>query len=452
MGMVTATAAPGAALVPGPRREQWWFTTWDIQNKVWPITQGKGVTVALLDTGIQAALPDFSGAVLSGTDATGGGGDGRVDKDSSPVPGHGTGMATLIAAQGRGTGAVGVAPQAKILPIVVRSGDSVVTGIRYAADHGAKVINISQGAPQRCPGLIQDAVAYAIQKDVVVIASAGDDGDVTNSSEFPGNCAGVLAVGAVDYRFKPWTKTQRQPYVSVAAPGVAVGGVLKDGRWHSSPGGTSGAAALTSAAVALVRSKFPDMSAREVVQRIIASARDVGPKGKDNQTGYGLIRPSHALVDNVPKNSPNPVFEAYDKWAAANGKGNEPGAAAGQENAGEASDSTGSLLMSAAIFAGIVLLVLLLVVFFRSRRRRAAPVGPPPGYPYHGPPQQYGAPQGPPAGFGAPPGQPPQQGGGGYPGFRPPQGPPAPQGPPGPHQPPQQQRPQDWPSPGGPRE
>src|SRR3954452_11083269 len=164
--MVGAAATPGVAAAPGPRREQWWFTVWAVQNKVWPITEGKGVTVAVIDSGVEASIPDLSGVVLPGTDAEGGGGDGRTDVDDANPPGHGTAMSGLIASQGRGTGFVGIAPQVKILPIVSKNLSSKAPGIRYAVDHGAKVINISQGAPTTCPADLQEAVGYAIQHGV----------------------------------------------------------------------------------------------------------------------------------------------------------------------------------------------------------------------------------------------------------------------------------------------
>src|SRR5262249_30341290 len=154
---------------------EWWFTAWGVQSRLWPKSQGEGVTVAVLDSGVQAILPDFSGVVLPGKDMTGGG-DGRTDVD--PKYGHGTLMAALIAAQGTGTGFVGVAPGAKILPIVTDDGGSTIAGIRYATDHGAKVISISQGAPSPCVDELQEAIGYAVDHDVVVVASAGNDGDV----------------------------------------------------------------------------------------------------------------------------------------------------------------------------------------------------------------------------------------------------------------------------------
>src|SRR5262249_36561244 len=155
--------------IPGPNEEEWWFDSLAVQSKAWPFTKGEGVTVAVLDTGVNANLPEFQGGVvLPGTAFDGDSGDGRRDTDTES--GHGTGMASLITGQGGGqSGIVGVAPGAKILPIDVHiGGDNAAKAIRYAADHGAKVINISQGISsagqaQICPPDVQDAVAYAVK-------------------------------------------------------------------------------------------------------------------------------------------------------------------------------------------------------------------------------------------------------------------------------------------------
>jgi subtilisin family serine protease len=219
--MIMSASTPGfAATYPKPLPQQWWFSTWDIQDKVWPVTQGQGVTVAVLDIGVEAGLPDLAGAVIPGTDAQNGGGDGRTDRDDAPVAGQEPVWRSLIAAQGTGTGFVGVAPRARILPVIAQSGEAYTKGIRFAVDHGAKVINLSQGIPWICPEYLQQAVSYAIERDVVVLAGAGNTGDSPNASMYPVNCIGVLAVGAVDYKLNPWVKTQRQPYVTVAAPGL----------------------------------------------------------------------------------------------------------------------------------------------------------------------------------------------------------------------------------------
>jgi type VII secretion-associated serine protease mycosin len=300
---------------PRPRAEEWWFGTWEIQSKVWPISKGRGVTVAVVDTGVNARLPDLRGSVLPGTNITGPKGDGRIDLDKEG--GHGTAMAALIVGQGLVTGMVGVAPEAKVLSIHADVEDLAVA-VRYATDHGAQIINVSQGlasppAAGGCDVDLQRAISNAVQRNIVLVAASGNDASVGVMNQEPALCPGFLAVGAVDHSFTPWADSQPAPYVAAAAPGVHVGSIGKTGAFIPDLDGTSQAAALTSGVAALIRSKFPTMPAREVVQRIIATARDVGAPGRDNQTGYGLIRPYHALVDQVPASASNPVFAAWDR-------------------------------------------------------------------------------------------------------------------------------------------
>ncbi|KAB2347834.1 S8 family serine peptidase [Actinomadura rudentiformis] len=422
--LLALTVATPAGAVPGPRSEQWWFSAWEIQKKVWPVSQGAGVTVAVIDTGVNASLPEFQGAVVPGADLERGSGDGRTDTDTK-LGGHGTGMAALIASQGGRTGFVGVAPQAKILPIIADSHEATTKGIRYAVDHGAKVISISQGhtASQGCEPNYQQAISYALQKDAVVVVSAGNSGNASNRPESPANCAGVLAVGAVDNKKKAWIGTQRQPYVAVAAPGAPVTSVGKEGRLVGDVIGTSQAAALTSAVAALVRSKHPQMSNREVVQRIIASAVDAGPPGMDNMTGAGVIIPERALNANVPKSAPNPVFDRFDRLPKA--PPGQTGAAQTPDIAEPKNNDTRNSIITLVIALGGILGVLLLAVVIFVFARRGGKGGPPSGGygggPGAGPGQQAG---GPPPGWGA--GSPRQSGG--FP--TPPQGPPGQQGPP----------------------
>lgn len=319
--MVPANATPKS------RDDEWWFSTWGVEDRLWPVSTGKGVTVGLLDSGVNADLPDLRGAILPGTDATGGKSDGRTDSDDANG-GHGTGMAALIAGQGSGERMAGVAPDAKILPIRVTHGQgeggftsSEASGIRYAADHGAKVISISVGTPTitgryQCMPWLQEAIDYALQRDVVIVTAAGNNGHLDNPLEEPAACAGVLAVGAVDHLMNPWYRTGHHSYVTLAAPGQQVGTVLRDGRFHTGLSGTSQAAALTSGIVALVRAKFPRMTGREVVQRLIGTARDVGKPGRDEQSGFGLIRPYLALADGPTPAAANPVFSNWDQHMA----------------------------------------------------------------------------------------------------------------------------------------
>jgi membrane-anchored mycosin MYCP len=322
-----------ASAAPRPLPEEWWFSAWGIQSDVWPVTKGAGVTVAVLDTGVNARLPELAGAVLKGTDATGAKNDGRKDLDEKDG-GHGTGMAALIAGQGGGTtGYLGIAPAAKILPVRVASNfgdkvgfiDALAGGIRYAVAHGAAVINIAQGsvsqlAPNHCDPGIQRAIADAIDHDVVVVASAGNEGNTTNLPILPASCAGVLAVGAITPALRPWKGTQRQSYVALSAPGDSAGTIDMQGQYYPDTWGTSVACALTSGAIALIRSRNPRMPARTVVQRLMATARPLGKHGWNNQTGYGAIQITSAMNPRrypVAPNAPNPVYGAFEKWRAS---------------------------------------------------------------------------------------------------------------------------------------
>ncbi|GAB2853776.1 hypothetical protein GCM10027176_65540 [Actinoallomurus bryophytorum] len=377
LGMALVSALPAAAAAPQPRTDEWWFAPWSIEQKVWPVTQGQGVTVALLDGGVNAAMPEIAGAVLPGTDTSGHGTDGRTDLSKY---GHSTSMAALIAGQGLGRSRyMGTAPQAKILPVDVTGGaispDRLATtlaqGIRFAADHGAKVIAMPLGAraSSPCPPAVVDAVAYAVKRDVVLVAGAGNTGDTDNDVEFPASCAGVLAVGATDDYSRPWKQTQAHDYVSVAAPGVDMPtiGKSKD-YYYAHTNGTSNSTALVAAAVALVRAANPTMSGREVVHRLIATALDVGTPGADAQTGYGIIRISRAMDTSyaVPANSPNPPYERFDQ--AQNPRTAAPGA-----TAPSGASRNGPGLGPVVVIVVLILAVAVLVVIVAGRlvRRKA---------------------------------------------------------------------------------
>jgi type VII secretion-associated serine protease mycosin len=392
--LATPMATPASAM-PAPNEQEWWFDSFDIETKVWPQAKGNGVTVALIDSGVNASLPELRGVVLPGTDVTGNGGDGRTDSD--PDQGHGTGMANLIAAQGGGSaGWLGIAPEARILPI--SDGGNITTdrlarAIRYAADHGAKVINISQATPSGsdpCTAEIQNAVTYAVKHDAVILAGAGNSGDGANLAQDPADCPGVIAVGAYDHLGNAWRSTQRQDYVAIGGPGAGVGSIGKDGRLYQYGAGTSQATALSSGAVALIRSKFPNESAKQIVQRIFATLADVGPPGKDNQTGYGAISLRKALTRSVPSNAPNPVYDRLDKALAAQAK--NPSSASTPATSSKNSSSNSSMFLLVGGVIVLVAIVLMIFLISRSRRRPSQPAEQAPFSPAYGRPPQEGPP------------------------------------------------------------
>lgn len=371
-------ALPAEAAAPSPRSDEWWFRTWSVQEKVWPLTRGAGVTVALIDSGVNAKLPELAGAVLPGADTADGGTDGRVDTDD---PGHGTALAAQIAGRGGGTtGYVGLAPEAKILPIHASTNGSIADGIKIAVDRGAKVVNISLGdasnmyKPVNCAPEYAPAIGYALQHDVIIVASAGNTGDEANLPEDPASCPGVLAVGAVTKQLRPWKKTQRQNYVTIAAPGADQGLVVKNGTYYRGNSGTSSAAALTSAAIALIRAKNPAMPAGTVIQRIFATARPTSGSGWNDRTGYGLLDLAAAIAPErhpVPASAPNPIYAAFQHWQPSAAPNTQPAGPSQLPASGHKSSASSLPWVVVGSVGGVLLIALIVGLGLLRLRKRA---------------------------------------------------------------------------------
>ncbi|MFF8512910.1 type VII secretion-associated serine protease mycosin [Streptomyces sp. NPDC015492] len=312
---VTASAALGMLLVgiasvpahaAGVRDRQWHLDTMGAE-KIWQLSTGKGVTVAVVDSGVDRSNPDLSGQVLEGKDfATDEPGDQFTDYTA-----HGTGMAGLIAGTGAkdgGNGAFGLAPGAKILPVRVPGLEAgkvsvaesdkqfnrvVPQAIKYSADSGAKVINVSLGATAGSQELT-DAVKYALDKGSLVFASVGNTGDKSNKTEYPAATPGVVGVGAIDKKLTRIPQSQYGPQVDIVAPGKDTVTACRAGICTST--GTSDATALASAAAALIWSKHPDWTNNQVLKVMLntIAAPTEGDKRND-YIGFGAIRPLRAL-------------------------------------------------------------------------------------------------------------------------------------------------------------
>lgn len=313
--VIVVVLAPStqAAAQPG----DWWHHQWQL-DQVWQISDGTGVTVAILDNGVDATAAELAGAVLPGIDLSGQAPDGRTDHDPGS---HGTHMALLVAGNGEVTGLPGMAPGATILPVIdaddgtIHRGNSAhqMEGIQYAVDQGAHVINISTGAlgsgdepGDTCPPEVADAVRYAVSNDVIVVAGAGNRAG--GAASYPASCPGVLTIGAIDQHGEPWEDSHRSIHVDLAAPGVGMNTPDIDGGVSNSRG-TSNSSALVSGAVALLRAHYPDASAGELVTRLLHTAHDAGEPGHDRATGYGIVDPLAALTATIPPDTPNPVYE-----------------------------------------------------------------------------------------------------------------------------------------------
>ncbi|MEV4830223.1 S8 family serine peptidase [Micromonospora sp. NPDC049257] len=291
-----ATATPkGTDLIRGDQ----WHLKFVKAVDAHRINQGSGSVVAVIDTGV-SPHPDLKGNMLAGTDTIPGGfGNGQSDRDS-----HGTGMAGLVAAHGQrnGTGALGIAPEAKVIPILSfppkgdGTPDSLADGINFAIEHRANIICISS-VGSRSPYLDQ-MVARALTSDIVVVAAAGNLPDDARVG-YPASVAGVVAVGGVDQKGEHASISVSGPEVDVVAPAVDIYSTSINGKYRKGTG-TSDATAIVAGAAALVRSKYPYLPAAEVVHRLTATAVDKGPPGRDDEYGYGVIDLVAALTADVP--------------------------------------------------------------------------------------------------------------------------------------------------------
>ncbi|MEV5943427.1 type VII secretion-associated serine protease mycosin [Streptomyces sp. NPDC051994] len=280
---------------------------------IWKLTRGDGVTVAVIDSGVAADHPDLAGRVLPGTSLLGDRSGGNSDTSSDS---HGTAIAGIIAATGasqHGTGMTGLAPKAEILPVRVTAGGSVTPGllaqaITWAADHGASVINVSIGTTEP-DALLHQAVTYALRKNVVVVASAGNNGLDGNEPMYPAAFPGVVSVSGVDQNGDFWENSERGHGTTVAAPAADIASTNDQGHYVNADG-TSYAAAYVSAAVALVRSRYPHLTSGQVIRRLTATAHR-HHDAPDQQVGYGEIDPLGALTTTMdPGDAANPLLSA----------------------------------------------------------------------------------------------------------------------------------------------
>jgi len=310
---VTATSAARADDVRDSQQEV--LRTLDLPA-AWRISEGRGVTVAVLDSGVDSGHRDLVGSVIEGRDFTAGANPPGV----RPLRLHGTYMASLIAGHGHGPGGadgvIGIAPRAKVLSVRViledeepgfrefntaeRYENVVARGIRYAVDHGADVINMSI-SKELATKQERAAIRYAISKGVVLVAAAGNEGAVKTEAgghapySYPAAFPGVVSVAATDRGLRRASFSNRNPSVLVAAPGVDIlGAGPGDEYWVGR--GTSQATALVSGVAALVKAKYPEMSPGLVVQAITAGATRRPTGGYDTGTGFGVVNATRALT------------------------------------------------------------------------------------------------------------------------------------------------------------
>ncbi|WP_433180322.1 S8 family serine peptidase [Actinoallomurus sp. CA-150999] len=375
-----ARPAGRTATVDLYRGQQWTLGALHLP-RAWKYSRGDGVTVAVLDTGVDGHQPDLTGRVVDGPDFT-----GHARKPGNRYWGrHGTEMASLIAGHGHGAGGnagiMGVAPEAKILSIrvtwelndpmrddhaqVAHSRDAIAKGIRYATDHGAQVISMSLGGGKLFYNgnpLEETAIKYALGKGVVLVASSGNDGATGNRRNYPAAYPGVIAVGAVDRAFKPTKFTNRHTYVSVSAPGVEIVSADVSGHGYVLGTGTSSSAALVAGMSALVKARYPRLTPDEVKQTLEEGTTHRPADGRNTAIGTGVADALGTL-----------------RTAARINKAEHGGAGVKQPDSSTTPAPTGSsakggpdLMLVAVLSGGGTLLVLSLILGWRQRRRRLA--------------------------------------------------------------------------------
>ncbi|SDT74603.1 type VII secretion-associated serine protease mycosin [Actinoplanes derwentensis] len=356
------TCAPPAVTVA---TAQPWAVTRMAVQRAWPVTRGKGVRVAVVDSGVDGTHPQLNGRVANGFDVL----RQRAGADTDCV-GHGTFVAGIIgAAPVKGTPFAGVAPDVTIVPY--RQSDSgqggnatgLARGIVRATKDGADVINVSVAAVVSSETL-RAAVAYAEKHDVLVVAAVANEAANGNPVAYPAAYPDVLGVGAVDQDGARAAFSGTGSDVDLVAPGVQVVSTGPRGPGHLVASGTSFSTPYVAGVAALVRAAHPDLTAAQVRHRLEATADHPARSLPDSEYGWGVVNAYAAVTAVLPE---------------------EAGAAAGapKPHVVPAAAATGALppatVTALAVAAGSVLLAGAALagrrLLAQGRRRRWRPAG-----------------------------------------------------------------------------
>lgn len=376
VGAVSVWGAPAASA--DSIRDSEWPVSFLNLPAAQQLSSGKGVTVGLLDTGVVQGRADLTGQVTTGPDYAGG-----VEHAGQPGWGeHGTCMASIIAGHGRnggGDGMLGVAPGAHILSVrVIRDDDApdldqatrdstpISDGIKYAVDHGAKVISMSLGGEETNAGddssAESNAIRYALAHNVVVVAAAGNGALNGNPVSYPGGERGVITVAAVDSSGRHADFSTTGWDVAVAAPGVDVpcDAFDSDGSYLEGSG-TSQATAYVAGVVALLKSENPLLSPEQIRVLLEQTAQYKPAGGRDDELGFGVVNPVAALKAARSYTATSPVPKA--------GAGVPSGHFGYGPTTTVASASSGADARTKAVIGGAALVLLALAVAASLLRR-----------------------------------------------------------------------------------
>src|SRR5690625_1215238 len=369
LGIALTMLLATPAVADSWRDDQYWLDDYGF-TKAWDTTMGDGVTIGVIDTGIDSSHQDLTGQVAGGFDASGTG-ETNGTTPMGPDPNHGTMVASLIAGHGHGDkaenetnneeddddkdddeaeddaaaeeperepieefgtdGIIGTAPEVELLYVSVLLDDSatdvpsvdqqIADGVVWLVDQGVDVINISlASSAQDWPESWDNAFLHAEENDVVVVVAAGNRASGSNIVGAPATIPGVLTVAGLDEDGNAsWDASTEGITIGVAAPADPLIGALPDDKYtHWS--GTSGAAPLVTGLAALIRADIPSRPAHQVINRILETAKDTGDAGQDNLYGRGIVDAKAALTEDVPTVDSNPMGSIAD-WITLHRRG-----------------------------------------------------------------------------------------------------------------------------------
>lgn len=410
----TLIAAPPALSAVDPvRPKQWYLDKWKIEE-AWKVSQGQGVTVAVVDTGVDASHPDLSGQIT---------GEPFGPGDTDGPNGHGTGIASLIAGTGRGLngqGVVGVAPKAKVVSYNVDAPSSgpqfpFDAAIRLAADSPAKIINVS--SIDHWNAATDEAYAYALSRGKLIVGAGGNlNAEPKPKVPYPAAYPGVLGTGGYSNGGMVWSGAMTGPWISIAGPAEDVPAACTSPNRYCLADGTSAATALTSGVAALLWAQHPDYTANQIIKVLIDSANKPLEGAVPNDSlGYGNVSPRNALSWTgdpgprdvnplvgkrgvLPSTSPTPAPSAAPGQSGGAASAAQPAPAVSTPAAADGaakSDGDGgsdSLVPVVGVLVGAVVVLSVIVwAFMRARgNRRGPPGGPVPPVPTYGPPPPSG--------------------------------------------------------------
>jgi subtilisin family serine protease len=399
--------APGTAAGSTIRSQEWWLTSLNV-TRAWHTSEGAGIILAVLGTGVDANQPDLSGEVITGPDYSGSG----QSPGSSYWGVLGTAVAGVIAGHGFhgnwGRGIVGIAPKAEILSVRVtlefndplvsdqaisaRLPDAIADGIRYAVDHGARVIDLPldpgtlgmtrSGDPAAAGGSAAEraAVGYALRKNVVLVAPAGDDGQGSQIVNYPAAYPGVISVGAIGRGGQLAAFSSRDSDASLTAPGVGLVTAAPDGYGQISS--TSAASGIVAGVAALILSEFPHLTAAQVTRALIESTvTAAGGTSLPPLPGRPLAGAGYGTVDAVRAIEMAALINSFQQASRPAAPQSRPVTtvrpAVASSRPASASGLAGSVLRGAVAAVG-ALIVLVMVALIVARSRRGRPAGPAP--------------------------------------------------------------------------